>query len=141
MQRLKSIVQGVSQKSKDDLKKEAESQFSGSTTDRLKCPRCRRPMLKQSSNLPVIELHTDVCHSCELVWLDGGELALLQLGYQATSKFLDTQEFKRRMEELEASPERKAQFEKNLAALPKEKLAVEQILPTFVVELFDLFAE
>ena len=76
-------------------------------------------MKKTSVDLPIIELEIDECRHCEYVWLDGGELALLQLGYQATSKFIDAQEFKRRMEELEASPERKAQFEKRLAKLSR----------------------
>jgi Zn-finger nucleic acid-binding protein len=78
-------------------------------------------MRKQPIELPVLELHSDVCRSCALVWLDGGELALLQLGYQATSKFMDAQEFKRRMEKLEADPELKAQFEERLSRLPRAK--------------------
>ena len=42
---------------------------------------------------------------------------MLQLSYQAGSKFINAQEMKRRFAELEASPERKAEFEANMARL------------------------
>jgi len=127
LQRFESIKR-IDQKSQDELKAEASSEFKASSSEALKCPRCHTFMRKQSANLPMLDLQTDVCRSCALVWLDGGELALLQLGYQAKNRFIDAQEFKRRMQELEASPERKARFEENLAKLPKAKNPIENAL-------------
>lgn len=106
------------EKSAEELKAEASTEFGASTGDVLRCPRCRIRMRKQSLGLPVLDLDCDVCHQCDLVWLDGGELAMLQLGYQASGKFINAQEMKRRFEALEASPERKAEFEANMARLP-----------------------
>lgn len=127
LQRFDSIKR-IDRKSQDELKSEASSVFTASSRQMLKCPRCHAPMCKQSTDLPVLDLQTDVCRHCDLVWLDGGELALLQLGYQATGKFMNAQEFKRRMQELEASPERKARFEANLAKLPKAKDPLDELL-------------
>lgn len=118
--RFKSIKR-VDRKSPDELKSEAKSEFRKSSIETLKCPKCHLALEKRRVDLPFVELHTDVCEGCEVVWLDGGELALLQLGYQASSKFIDAQEFKRRMAELEASPARKARFEENLGKLPRGK--------------------
>jgi Zn-finger nucleic acid-binding protein len=108
-------IKNIAGKSRDELKAEAAAEFHGSNTERVKCPRCHMAMRKQAIRLPVLALEMDVCLPCSLVWLDGGELALAQLGHEASAGFADVQEMKRRMAELEASPERKAVFEANLA--------------------------
>ena len=127
LNKMKSIER-VDHKTREQLKSEASAEFSGSSSQRLRCPRCRLPMHKQVINLPVIDLQYDICTGCSLVWLDGGELALVQLAYQSGSGFLNAQELKRRMQELEASPERKAIFKANLANLPETKHPVEEVL-------------
>jgi Zn-finger nucleic acid-binding protein len=114
--RLKCIERG-DRTSIDKLKAEATEEFGASSGDVLQCPRCRLRMRKQSLGLPVLDLDCDICSACDLVWLDGGELAMLQLSYQAGSKFINAQEMKRRFAELEASPGRKAEFEANMARL------------------------
>ena len=115
--RLESIKR-VDRKTWDELEAEAASDFKGSSAGVLQCPACLLPMRKRSADLPALTLHTDVCLPCALVWLDGGELALIQLAYQSTDQFMDAQEHRRRMQELDACPERKARFEKDLAGLP-----------------------
>jgi Zn-finger nucleic acid-binding protein len=134
LQRFESIKR-VGRKTQDELKAEASSDFTASSLGTLKCPRCHMSMRKQTTDLPVLDLRTDVCPGCALVWLDGGELALLQLGYQAKSKFINAQEFKHRMQELEASPERKARFERNLARLPDAADPLQQALGETGAEL------
>jgi len=79
----------------------------------------------------------DVCRSCSLVWLDGGELALVQLGYESSAIFAEAQEMKRRMAQLEASPNRKAAFEENLARLPVEPSPVEEAVAEIAGEMFE----
>lgn len=76
-------------------------------------------MRKEPANLREVTVQTDVCKQCDLVWLDGGELALLQLGHQRTSRFIDAGEYRRRMDQLDMSPERKAAFEADLQKLPE----------------------
>ena len=71
-------------------------------------------MRKQDIDLPVFHVQIDVCDRRNLVWLEIGELALVQLAYEASTRFLDAQEFRRRMQDLEASPERLAEFEDKL---------------------------
>lgn len=124
-------IKRVDRKSRQELQAEVAGEFTRSSTQRLKCPQCHLPMRKRRIDLPVLELQADECESCALVWLDGGELALLQLGYEARSQFIDAQEMKRRMQELEASPERKARFEENLARLPESRPADGDILGDF----------
>ena len=46
--------------------------------------------------------------------------------YQLTAWFADAQEFKRRMQELETSPERKARFEEDIVRLPTTPNPVEE---------------
>ena len=114
----------------EKLKSEASADFKGSTTRALRCPKCHVPMDKVAIDVPVLKLEMDVCGQCSLVWLDGGELALAQLANRARSKFVNTEEMKRRLRELEASPERKAQFEENLARLPSESPASDELFQT-----------
>jgi len=108
-------IKSIAGKSRDELRAEASAEFHGNSAERLKCPRCHMPMRKQAIRLPVLALEMDVCLPCSLVWFDGGELALAQLGHEAGAGFADAQEMKRRMAELDASPARKAAFEANLA--------------------------
>jgi len=113
-------IKQIAGKSQDQLRTEAATEFRGNNTARIKCPRCCAPMSKQDTRLPGLNLQIDVCRACSLIWLDGGELALVQLGHEAKGAFANAQELKRRMEKMEASPDRKARFEEILARMPKE---------------------
>ena len=118
MDRLASIKR-ADRKSHNELKSEGTGEFKGSSAQQLKCPRCHMTMRKRPLDPPSQELHADVCESCSLVWLDGGELAVAQLSYQTSKEFHAAQEMKQRIRDIENSPERKAEFESNLAALPE----------------------
>ncbi len=135
LNKMKSIER-VDHKTQEQLKSEASAEFSKNCTQRLRCPRCHLPMHKQAINLPVIDLQYDICTGCSLAWLDGGELALVQLAYQASSGFLNAQELKRRVRELEASPEGKAIFKANMAKLSETRHPVEEVLGE-AAEAFD----
>jgi len=126
-QRLDSIKR-VDRKPRHELESDATEEFKGSTRDRVRCPTCKKLMRKQAIPLPVVDLNADVCTGCSLVWLDGGELALVQLAHEATSGFVNAQDLKRRVHELESSPVRKALFENNLARLPRASDPVKDIL-------------
>ena len=111
-------IKGSTEKSTDDLKNEASSDFKGDTIAQVKCPSCHFPMEKQQIAVPVLRLYSDYCNGCSLMWLDGGELALLQLGYQVSNKFLNAQELKLRMKAFESDPERKARYEQCMKRMP-----------------------
>ena len=111
-------IRRLPEKSLAELEAEAKETFAGDNPAAIRCPRCHLAMERLPLSVPGFELHRDLCRACALVWLDGGELALAQLAYQATPAFRDRQELKRRAAALEADPERKAAFEEALAQLP-----------------------
>lgn len=113
-------IQSLPEKTLVELEAEAQNGFAGDNPAPIRCPRCHGAMQKQPLPVSGFALQLDLCRGCALVWLDGGELAMAQLGHQATPGFRDTQELKRRAAELEADPERKAAFEEALAKLPLE---------------------
>jgi len=111
-----------------ELKQEANA-FSGDSTERIRCPRCNVYMRKEALDVPLIEgLHQDVCDHCQVVWFDGGELAMVQLVYEQTGEFRNVDELRQRMRELEADPERKAAFERTLAELPDSTFTLENAM-------------
>lgn len=122
------------------LKRESKRDFKNSTKATLKCPRCHFKMRKQPVKAP-LDLALDVCERCQLVWLDGGELAIVQLLFEASRRGRDLAKMMRRALELESDPVRKAAFERNLRRMPKEfEYDHEELLPDqWILEtLFDL---
>jgi Zn-finger nucleic acid-binding protein len=79
------------------------------------CPKCFATMGKERLRKPVPIL-LDRCKRCDLLWFDGGELALFQMAYEAGQKGRTGATFRRRLETM--SPERRRQFEENLRRLP-----------------------
>ena len=113
-------VKNVPEKTLAELEAEAQAGFAGDNPHPIRCPRCHFGMEKRPLPVPGFDpLHFDLCRSCALVWLDGGELALAQLAHQATPGFRDKQEMKRRAAERDADPERKAAFDDAVARLPE----------------------
>lgn len=97
------------------LRREARDDFAGDTRKLLRCPRCRSLMHKRPFAGRYARLTMDVCRTCESVWLDGGELAIVQLVFEASARGRESVEMKRRIAEMEADPVRKARFEAGLA--------------------------
>lgn len=110
----------------EELKEEASTDFRADTKKKISCPRCGISMDKRPIPSPV-PICLDECRNCEAIWLDGGELALLQLAHEASRKSLNNEELKRRMAELNASPSRKREFEENLRNLPEGKSLIDCI--------------
>ena len=112
-------IRRIPHKTLAELEAEAQEGFAGDNPAPIRCPRCHVTMFKKPIAVPGFSLNTDVCRDCALAWLDGGELALAQLAYQATPAFRDVQEMKRRAEALDADPERKAAYDEAVAKLPE----------------------
>ena len=113
-------IQSIPDTSLAELEAEAQAGFQGDHPNRIRCPRCRGVMDKRPLRVPGFDnLHLDFCRACSLVWLDGGELALAQLAYQATPAFREKEEMKRRSAERDADPERKAAFDEAVGKLPE----------------------
>lgn len=96
------------------LKAEISGQSHCDTAEIIRCSRCLRTMKKQFIAAPA-SLHIDVCRDCETVWLDGGELARLQLAHQISMRGRDAAEFRRRHRAM--TPEQKAQFASDIEKL------------------------
>ena len=128
-------IRSVPEKSLAELEAEAQDGFAGDHPDPIRCPRCHLAMAKQPLPVPGCDdLHLDLCRGCALVWLDGGELAMAQLAYQATPAFREKQEMKRRAAERDADPERKAAFDEAIAKLPLDPHPFLEDSPHLVVD-------
>jgi Zn-finger nucleic acid-binding protein len=103
------------ERSIEQLGVEIENSSAEDTRTSVPCPSCSHAMYKHSINRPH-RFSIDRCDKCHLVWLDGGELAKLQLAFEDSGAGEEASELKRRWDEM--SPERRAEFERNLAKLP-----------------------
>ncbi len=119
----------------DALMEEAARDFKGPTPIAASCPACKVRMRPEPIPVPGMDVHMDVCRSCQMVWLDGGELALLQLAYEQTPEYQEIAERRRRARELEACPERSARFQEDLSRLPDEPSLVGEIVHELVTEI------
>lgn len=107
------------------LKQEVTEQSGSDTAEEIRCPRCRRKMKKKFIVAPA-SLHVDTCRDCEMLWLDGGELARLQLAHEISDRGRDAAEFRRRHREM--TPQRRAQFERDLAKLDSGEQSTGSVL-------------
>jgi Zn-finger nucleic acid-binding protein len=119
-------IKRLPRKTLAELEAEARDGFQGDNPDPIRCPRCHVAMQKRPLHVPGFDLHMDLCRPCSLAWLDGGELAMVQLGHQATPGFRDRQAHRERAEALEADAGRKAAFDEALAKMPLERDAFSQ---------------
>lgn len=113
--RLKGI-QKTKIKSKDDLKEAVRKHYQGNTRSELNCPRCMAFMDKEVIRRPMA-IEYDRCKSCHAIWLDPGELAMMQLAWEATQRSRSVDAMKERHQQFMASPERQARFEENCALM------------------------
>ena len=84
------------------------------TIEVIRCPRCRNRMDKQEVNAGRT-FQKDSCRNCDAVWLDGGELAEIQLAYESNEQTQEIQQMRERLENMTA--QEKADYEANIAAL------------------------
>lgn len=104
----------VGKRTVEQLKQEVVDEARPDTKETIRCPRCLRKMTKRFIEEPAA-LAIDICPECRHVWLDGGELARLQLSHEISPAGRDAAEHRRRIEAM--TPEAKAEFERNLSKL------------------------
>ena len=100
----------------EELVREAKEERQADSQEVRLCPRCHQRMQKRALPAPA-SCRVDVCESCRMVWFDGGELARLQLWYESTAKGRDEAALRERLKGM--SPQRRAEFERNLKKLPR----------------------
>ncbi|MBN1908612.1 MAG: zf-TFIIB domain-containing protein [Pirellulales bacterium] len=110
-------IRRVAKRPVEQLKQETTAEAQPDTQEAIRCPRCRRKMKKHFLEDPV-SLHLDVCADCEFLWLDGGELARIQLGHQISPQGRESTELQRRVQE--RTPGERAQLQRDIDALPDD---------------------
>lgn len=131
-----AVIKSRREKTCDELKTEAEHEYVSDTKETIICPRCQFPMVKRPIWSKFTAVQYDLCRRCNHVWLDGGELAVMQLLFECSLRGYDVARFQKRMAELELSPERKAAFEAALANMPAGFPDSEIVLPEDEIVLF-----
>jgi Zn-finger nucleic acid-binding protein len=61
------------------------------------------------------EVNQDVCKNCDAIWFDGGELAEIQLAFEANAQTLEVKKMRERIENM--SPAEKAEYERRIGEL------------------------
>ncbi len=95
-----------------ELRRQAVHESSAERQNPLQCPACCSQMDRQHV-LDVIEI--DVCLACDRVWLDAGEIALLQLAHEASTGAQSEREARARFARLVPDPNRRARLEENVS--------------------------
>ncbi len=113
----------------EQLKQEVIAEAQPDTEGPVRCPRCLRKMDKRFIEEPAA-LHIDVCRECRHVWLDGGELARLQLSHEMKPQAQEARRFRQRLRTMTAKE--RAEYEENLRNLPD----AEKPLPLLLEMLF-----
>lgn len=113
-------IRVAQQRSTASLEHEAESEASLDTEDKLHCPRCRaRRMVKEEVNVESrhdASFTIDICHDCDSVWFDGGELARLQLDFEQSAQAVEAWRLKKLSEQ--RTPEEEKELEERIAKAP-----------------------
>ncbi len=85
------LIKGAREQKPEALRSEAQTERAPDTQERIRCPHCRvEAMRKERVRVGGDEeFHLDVCRKCDRVWLDGGELARLQMKFEQSAKALE----------------------------------------------------
>jgi len=109
------LIRGKRGESMDELRQEAESQAAADTSERIHCPRCRATkMTKETLERGDDEFSIDRCEKCDLVWLDGGELARLQIEFETSAVAINQFVHQRRLASRDS--QQRAEFDKQLSS-------------------------
>jgi Zn-finger nucleic acid-binding protein len=81
-----------------DLKNEIQLATDNDLMDAIRCPRCKARMKKL---LPKdLGFHIDECKNCDFTWFDGGELAKVQLAFEAKAQTQELNQMRNRLESM-----------------------------------------
>ena len=75
---------------------EIEAADGVDTVNKILCPRCRNRMMKKEIRAQR-KFCVDECSNCDLVWLDGGELAEIQLAFGTNEQTVEVNRMRDRL--------------------------------------------
>lgn len=123
----------------NELGAAAQQVYVGDSVEPVRCPACRAHMTRTQVAFNEQSIGIDTCKSCACIWLDPGELELIQLAFHATPQFQAAEELRARVAELEADPDRLKRFEDTVSALPSPPDPIEAGLKDVLHVLYECF--
>lgn len=131
-----TAIKNRREKTKDDLLSELVASDGADTTEKIRCPRCLSNMQKRTVKLGDQDgFITDTCKKCELVWLDEGEIAKVQIAFEFSVVGQQQHRFQDRLKNM--TPEEKQIYEDRIASLPEKFISVQDmLLAAWLVSLF-----
>ena len=137
-QRRLQLIKLSRERTQDLLAKESATQGADDTLQQVRCPRCKvQRMSKQKVYMDDgSHFFLDVCDECHSVWFDGGELAKLQLDYEASAQALEAFAFEQRARE--RTPEEEKAFEEQVHKIPLSSTGLPQFFLFVFLGLFFL---
>jgi Zn-finger nucleic acid-binding protein len=111
------LIKVTRQQTPEALQNEAGTEGAADTTEQIRCPKCRvERMRKERVRVSADEFFfLDVCGKCGHVWLDGGELARLQIDFEKSAQAVEAFALQERLES--RTDEQRGQFHERLAKL------------------------
>jgi len=111
------LIKSSREQSPEALKNEVHTEQAPDTQERIRCPSCRvETMQKERVRVTADDFfHLDVCRKCHNVWLDGGELARLQIHYEQSAKAVE--EFARQDRLQDFTAEQRTEFQQRVDKL------------------------
>ena len=111
--RVGTLVRRVNKNIKE-LVSEAILDSAEDSADPIRCPKCRNRMTKSLDKK--LAFHTDECSNCDRVWLDGGELARMQLEFETKDQVRELNAMRKRLESM--TPAERKEYEDRIANMP-----------------------
>lgn len=113
---------------RDKLEEELMDEMVNSAEDsrqKLRCSGCMSTMEKRRKKIGPWDFAIDRCNKCQLIWLDAGELAKMQVIFEFSEKGEEAERFRQRLKNM--TPAEKAEYEERIANLPEGNFAMEVI--------------
>ncbi|MFH1265636.1 MAG: zf-TFIIB domain-containing protein [Planctomycetota bacterium] len=125
------LIKSSREQSPESLKNEAHTEQAPDTQERIRCPSCRvETMEKERVRITADDFfHLDVCRKCHNVWLDGGELARLQIQFEQSAKAVEAYAHQERLQGF--TDEERTEFQERVDKLQDS----ESFLGSSVVDL------
>lgn len=97
-----TLIKSTRELGPEELHNEAHTEQTPDTEEQLRCPNCLvEAMRKERIRVDDDDsFHLDVCRKCENVWLDGGELARLQIKFEQSAKAIEAFAHQERLQTL-----------------------------------------
>lgn len=135
-QRRLRLIEMSRERTQELLSLESTSQAADDTLQQLRCPKCKvQRMSKQKIRMDDgSHFFIDVCPECDSVWFDGGELAKLQLDFEASAQAVEAFAFEQRARE--RTPEEERALDEQINRIPLSNTGLPQFFLFVILGLF-----